>query len=31
MEFIFADHIDDVLSAIIPGLSDRLHVAQKVA
>jgi ATP-dependent Lon protease len=31
MEFIFADHIDDVLSALIPGLSDRLHVAQKVA
>jgi len=31
MEFIFADHIEDVLCAVIPGFADRLRVTQKVA
>ncbi len=29
MEFIFAEQIDDVLTAVIPGLQDRLRVAQQ--
>jgi ATP-dependent Lon protease len=31
MEFIFADHIEDVLCAALPGFADRLRVTQKVA
>jgi ATP-dependent Lon protease len=31
LEFIFADHIEDVLCAAIPGFADRLRVTQKVA
>jgi ATP-dependent Lon protease len=31
LEFIFADHIEDVLCAVIPGFADRLRVTQKVA
>jgi ATP-dependent Lon protease len=32
MEFVFAEQIDDVLTAVIPGLQDRLRVShQKVA
>jgi ATP-dependent Lon protease len=31
MEFIFADHIEDVLCAVIPGFAERLRVTQKVA
>jgi ATP-dependent Lon protease len=31
MEFIFADHIEDVLCAVIPGFAERFHVTQKVA
>ncbi len=31
MEFIFADHIEDVLCAVIPGFAARFRVPQKVA
>jgi ATP-dependent Lon protease len=31
LEFIFADHIEDVLCAVIPGFADRLRATQKVA
>jgi ATP-dependent Lon protease len=31
MEFIFAERVEDVLSAVIPELSDRLLLPRKVA
>jgi ATP-dependent Lon protease len=31
MEFVFAERIEDVLSAILPDLKDRLTIARKVA
>jgi ATP-dependent Lon protease len=31
LEFIFADRVEDVLSAVVPGITERLTITSKVA